>query len=125
MATTYGEYWSIPGLIASSTVSSGQYKPVKLSSTAGTVTACTANTDIAIGVLMNDPGTGEPADVAFAGLVVCYPEAATTAGSYVCASTTGRCVTTTDANDDAFGIAIDAPGAAGDLIRVILSHFNY
>ena len=123
--STHGPYWTIPGLIASSTLASKQFYPVKLSSTAGTVTLCSAATDAVIGVLMNDPGTGEAAEVAFCGLVQVAAEASQSAGTFVAASSTGRAKTTTSANDDAFGKLIDASSSAGDLVRVILAPSNY
>lgn len=125
MAVNNGPYWTIPGLIASSTLSGKQFYPVKLSSTAGTVTLCSAATDAVIGVLMNDPGTGQEAEVAFAGLVKVACEASLTAGTFVAASSTGRAKTTTTGNDDAFGKLVDGATSAGDLARVILAPSNY
>lgn len=126
MATgNFGWYATLPGFVASSSLASSQWCPVKLSSTAGYVTACTANTDVALGILMNNPGTGEVAEIAVLGVVKAKAEAAVNAGSYVCPSTTGRVVTTTDANDDVLGVAVEAAGAAGDLVTIILAHFNY
>ena len=62
-------YKSIPGLKASGTVT--QYKGVKLSTAADrTVLAMTnANAERPIGILQNDPASGEAADVAYEGVV--------------------------------------------------------
>ena len=120
---TYGEYWGIPGLVASGTVT--QYKIVKAATTAGAVVLASAGSDKILGVLQNDPASGQEADVAVLGIVKCLAEASVAAGDHVAASTTGRAKTTTSANDHVLGIAIDASGAAGDLIRVVVAISNY
>lgn len=120
---TYGVYWGIPGLVASGTVT--QYKIVKAATTAGAVVLAAAQTDKILGVLQNDPASGQEADVAVMGIVKCLAEASVAAGDHVAASTTGRAKTTTTGNDHTLGIALDASAAAGDLIRVAVAISNY
>jgi len=60
---------TLPGLLAAGDLSSSQFTFVKLSSTAGKVKVVAATTDLAVGVLQNDPTDGEEADVAVGGLV--------------------------------------------------------
>ena len=60
----YNNVRGIPGLIAGEDLSSGQYKVVKFNSTAGSVVAVSATTDLAIGILQNDPTSGQEALVA-------------------------------------------------------------
>lgn len=122
---TYGEYWTIPGLVASGDLSAIQYKIVKFASTAGAVIVAAAATDSICGVLQNDPTDGQAAEVAIQGVCKVLSEASVTAGDHVAASTTGRAKTTTTANNHVLGIALDTNAAAGDLIRVALAISNY
>lgn len=117
-------YNTIPGLVATGDLSSSQYKVVKLASTAGAVKVAAAATDAAVGILYNEPASGEPALVAYGGVVKVLSEASVTAGSYVAPSTTGRAKITTTGNDDVFGQALTA-GDAGDIISVLWMRFNY
>lgn len=125
MASTYGEYWTIPDKLAGANLASSQYKIVKAASTAGEVIVAAAGSDKILGVLMNDPADGEVAEVAVLGIVKCLAEASVAAGDHVAASTTARAKATTSANDHVLGIALDASGAAGDLIRVAVAISNY
>lgn len=122
---TYGEYWAIPGIVASGDLSTSQYKVVKFATTAGAVVVGAAGSDKIAGVLMNDPTSGQAAEVAVGGIVKVLSEASVAAGDHVVSSTTGRAKTTTSANDHVLGIALDAAGAAGDLIRVYVAISNY
>lgn len=116
----FGQYWSIPGLVATSTLASSQYYVVQLSSTAGEVKLATSGTSKIIGIVQNDPAAGEAADVAFVGIVKAACEASTTIGAYLTSSSTGRVkITTTDTNT-AVGIALEAYSTAGGIIRVLM-----
>lgn len=59
---------TLPGLIAQGDLSSSQFYFVKMASTAGRVKPVAATTDLAVGVLQNDPTTLEEALVAAGGL---------------------------------------------------------
>ncbi len=122
-----GEYSTIPGLLASGDLSSGQYKIVKAASTAGRVVVGAAGSDAIMGVLQNDPTDGQAAEVAFLGVAKVLAEASVAFGNFVTCSSTGRAKATTTANDDVIGRALNtAPSSAGDIIPVLLSGiFNY
>lgn len=117
---TFGEYWSIPGLSAASSLASAQYYVVQLCSTVGQVKLATSGTSKVIGVVQNDPAASEAADVAFLGIVKAACEASTTVGSFLTSSSTGRVkITTTDA-DRIVGMALESYSTAGGIIRVAM-----
>jgi hypothetical protein len=118
--STGGKYLSLPGLTATGDLSSKQYMVVQAASTAGAVKlATTAATDLLLGVLQNDPTSGQAAEVAFAGVCQALSEDSVTFGSYLTCSTTGRVKTTTTDGDEIVGFALRA-GDAGDKIPVML-----
>jgi len=122
MAIKSGEYWSVPGVVATGDLSSYQYYVVKHGSTAGTCkVATTAATDTLMGILQNDPANGEAAEVACDGIVYALAETSVTAGSAVTCSSTGRVKTTTTNLDQIIGFAMTASSAAGDKVVVHLS----
>jgi hypothetical protein len=122
----YGEYGTIPGLIATGDLSSNQFYVVKAGSTAKTVkVATTKATDLILGVLQNDPASGEAAEVAAWGVCLALAEASVTYGAKVTCSTTGRVTLVNADKDETLGIALcDASTSAGDLIPVLLSRFE-
>lgn len=122
---TYGEYWTIPGLVATGDLSSSQYKIVIAASTAAAVkVGTTLATDPVLGVLQNDPTDGQPAEVAFAGICKVLCEASTTYGSQLTVSATGRAKTTTTDGARIIGTALEAYSTAGGLIRVLLGRHD-
>ena len=114
---TWGEYWTIPGLTAQSSLASAQYYVVQLASTAGKVKLATSATSKIIGVVMNDPGAGEAAEVAFVGVVKVAAEASVSIGDWVTSSSTGR-AKTSSGEDRVLGVALEASSTAGNYIRV-------
>lgn len=120
-----GQYFTIPGLVASGNLSSSQYKIVKWASTAGAVVVAAAATDNIAGVLMNDPADGEAAEVAFLGLVKVQCEASQNRGAWITSSTTGRAKTTSTGNDDVLGKLVKASSAAGDIVEAIITISNF
>lgn len=121
---TYSEGLTLPGMIATGDLSGSQYKIVKLGTTANTVKVGSAGTDAIVGVLGNDPTDGQEALVQFTGVAKVLAEASVTKGSLVSCSATGRAKTTTTANHQVLGRALEASAAAGDLIRVQLGICN-
>ena len=118
----YGEYGTIPGLVATGDQSSNQYKVMAFGSTAGTVKAATtAATDTIIGILQNDPADGEPAEVAAWGVCKALAAASVTAGAALTTNSTGQVTVTTTDLDQVVGFAIEASSAAGDLIAILVS----
>src|SRR5512145_140025 len=114
-----GEYITIPGLVAGASLAAKQYTPVLLSSTAArTVLSSTVTTRPTIGILMNDPASGEEAEVAVLGVVKAVAGTSTiTRGLSLSANTTGVINVTAG---KIFAVAIDAPSAKGDLIMIAL-----
>lgn len=116
----YGEYFTIPGLVATATLAAKQYYVVQLSSTAGECKVATSGTSQVIGVVQNDPAAGEAAEVAFVGIAKVAVEASTTKGSYLTSSSTGRAKTTTTDGNVCIGVALEAYSTAGGIISVLL-----
>lgn len=85
----------------------------------GKVDACNAITDVALGVLQNDPASGMPASVAVIGTTKVVAAAAITEGAKVAPAADGRAQTAVSTQIPR-GIALDAAGAAGDVIEILL-----
>jgi hypothetical protein len=99
----------------------GQFRFVELSG-ADTVDVCDGATDRPIGVLLNKPKTGEPAAVRVLGIakVIAGAELASrmlTIGT----DNQGRAVSKTSDADLVAGYNLDTAGAAGDIVRVLLT----
>lgn len=110
---------SIP---AGADLSAKQFTFVKLSGT--DVVSAAAATDIPVGVLLNDPTSGEVAAVAVSGVVKLKASAAIVAGVLVGTTSTGTAVTLVAGTDDTkfiLGRAVTAAGAAGDIITVAIN----
>ena len=116
-----GEYTTLPSIVATGSLATSQYKIVKFGSTAGTVKVGAAGTDNCIGVLQNDPASGEAALVAVAGVCRVLAEASVSAGDLCASSSTGRAKATTTQGDNVVGIAAEASSSAGDYITLILT----
>lgn len=113
---------SIP---AGADLSTKQYTFVKLSGS--TVISAAAATDLPIGVLLNDPASGETAAVAVSGVVKLKASAAIAVGALVGTTSTGTGVTLvagTDTTKYILGRAVTAAGAAGDIITVAVNCAN-
>jgi hypothetical protein len=121
-------YQSLPGLTAGADLSSSQYLVGKLASTAGKVVIAgalnsTTNPGAFVGVIMNKPASGEEVEFAFDGLVKVIAGTSTIAvGDRVWANSTGK-LTDAGTTDNGFflGRALEAAGAANDIISVKLS----
>jgi len=113
---------SIP---AGADLSAKQYTFVKLSGS--TVISAAAATDLPIGVLLNDPASGETAAVAVSGVVKLKASAAISVGALVGTTSTGTGVSLTAGTDTTkyiLGRAITAAGAASDIITVAVNCAN-
>jgi hypothetical protein len=117
--TVFGEYTALPGVVAGASLTTKQFTPVLMSSTAArTVLSCTVTTRNVVGILMNNPASGEPADVAILGNVKAVAGTATLLrGARLTCNSTGVIPSTTD-NQFVFAQAIDAAVAKGDLIMI-------
>ncbi len=113
---------SIP---AGADLSAKQYTFVKLSGS--TVISAAAATDLPIGVLLNDPASGETAAVAVSGVVKLKASAAISVGALVGTTSTGLGVSLpagTDTTKYILGRAVTAAGAANDIITVAVNCAN-
>ena len=113
---------SIP---AGADLSAKQYTFVKLSGS--TVISAAAATDLPIGVLLNDPTSGETAAVAVSGVIKLKASAAISVGALVGTTATGTGVSLTAGTDTTkyiLGRAVTAAGAAGDIITVAVNCAN-
>ena len=120
-----GEHLRIPGLVAGADLSAKQYFLMRLASTAKTVLVAGAATAALIGVLQNDPKSGEAASVVCAGLTKSIAGGAISPGDLVTANSTGQCVATTTANNKVAGKAVTAATTAGDHFELIVGLSNY
>lgn len=99
------------------------YTAVKLDSNGKVVTA-TAGTDVIIGVVHVAVASGKAADVRLRsgqGTAIITASDVVAIGAAVTATTGGKAVTTTTANNQIIGYAIQAAAADGDLIEIMLS----
>jgi len=115
----------IPGLVAAADYSStGQFRAVRMSTTAGQVVLVSAIGQDGLGVLQNDPASGQAAEVARpGGITKAMAGAAVAAGDRITVDAVGRFIplTTANATPSAFwGYAASAAGAAGELFSLFL-----
>jgi hypothetical protein len=96
----------------------GQYLFVKVSGSKLAI-PCASNSDVAIGVLQNDPLPGAPALIAFAGVSKIVSGAAVTAGAALMSDTSGRAITQTTTNPIC-GIALETSAAANQIIEMLV-----
>ena len=123
------EYTTLPGLRANSTgLASSQFLVGKLASTAGRVVAAgtlnsTTNPASFVGIIMNKPEGNEEVEFAIAGVVKAIAATSTIAiGDRVYSNSTGK-LTDAGTTDNGFfiGRALEAAGAAGDIITIALA----
>lgn len=92
---------------------------VKLHTTENQVVKCSANGD-AIGILQNNPESGQLATVRIHGSAKVKAGAAVTLNDKVKSDASGRAVTGGTSADVNFGQAMEAAAAANELIEVLL-----
>jgi len=104
---------------AAGDLSAKQYLFMKMSAD-NTVDTCAAVTDVAVGVLQNDPSAaGKPATVAVLGTTKVVAGAAIAVGARVAPTAAGKAQTSV-ATQYARGIALEAAAADGDIIEILL-----
>lgn len=116
-------YETIPGLTANADLSAQQFKVVSLQSTAGIcqLAATSILVSKVVGLLQNNPKSGEAAEVAYSGIAKGIAGTSTIAvGSVLAVNTTSRLVGTTTDNIQAIGKSLTAASAIGDVISVLL-----
>lgn len=96
---------------------------VKLDSTAGQVVACSAITDLAIGVALAGVSSGETVAVQTFGVAKVVASDAISLGAQLMptASGAGKVVTAAGATAKSCGVALEASGADGDIITALLA----
>ena len=111
----------IPGLSAGQSLASSQYLVVKKASTARQVIVVAATTDVACGVVQNDPAANEAALVQTMGIAICIAGVNDLAvNENVGYDSTGRVVDHTTDNRMSIGRVLDTSTAVGDQVRVML-----
>jgi len=102
---------------AAADLSGNQYYAVNLNSTGGVILATDANP--AIGILQNEPTTGQAAAVRVGGVSKAVAGASFDAGVRVCAFTDGK-INLADAGDEVLGVSLTASGADGDVVTILV-----
>lgn len=104
---------------ANADLSAKQYHFVELVA-GGKADSCNATTDTAVGVLQNDPDAADKlASIAVLGTTKVVAGAAIAEGAKVAPTAAGRAQTAV-ATQWARGIALEAAGADGDIIEILL-----
>ena len=104
-------------------LSSSKYLIVQLDAS-GNIEIGEGGTDLLVGVLQNKPESGEAALYRFAGTTKVVASAAIAIGALVTSASDGEAVTTTTDKDVVVGRALEAAGAAGDIIEIQLGIFT-
>lgn len=96
---------------------------VKLDSTTNQVVVTSAITDLAIGTALNSASSGELVSVQMFGKAKAVASGAITLGDQVMptGSGSGKCVTAAGATAKSCGVALEAAGADGDVIEILLA----
>lgn len=112
----------IVSFVANANLSAYMFYPVKLV-TGGKVDICSAATDRAIGVLLNDPIADGEAAVGMFGIYPVKMVGVSSPGDRIVADATGKGLTSTTANDWNFAIAL-ALSAANDVTPCLVGPFG-
>jgi len=120
--------FNVPGtLVAAADLSTSQYKIVKLSDE-GEVNVCTATTDKPLGVLQNDPSSGEIAEVMAIGVTKIQANSSLDAGSVIGTSTDAQAleITITSTGNAAYtmGSMLKDVSAAGNIGTALIDCVN-
>lgn len=117
------DLWSFT---AGADLSSKQYHLVKLNAS-GQIVLAEAG-DKAIGVLVDNPGSGETGTVAVAGITKVVAGAAVAAGAYLSSDANAQAITATDTNvgesttgTHIIGQALSAASGANEFVTVVLA----
>lgn len=108
----------ISGVTASADLSAKQYHFVEVSGVR-TVASCNAITDVALGVLQNDPTSGAAAAVAISGTTKIAAGGAITAGQRIAPKADGRAQVAV-ATQYARAIALETSTTDGQIIECVL-----
>jgi hypothetical protein len=118
MATARGIAIQITGFVAATTLASYQWCPVKPASTADQVKLATATTDKIIGLLVNNPTSGQACEIVGLGNAKARAAASVSAGDMLVPNSTGYLKAATAGR--AVAMALAASSNAGDIIPVLV-----
>lgn len=110
--------FTLGNLTVGSDTTTSRYLLVKVASTAGQVKVSDAVTDKCLGVLYNEPKSGQAAEIAAGGVVKIKAGGSVTFGAYVGPHTNGTIVAKTTDGNKAVGLALQAADS-GDIIDVL------
>ncbi|MBN1284904.1 MAG: DUF2190 family protein [Anaerolineae bacterium] len=114
----------IPGLKASGDLSGNQFYAVKPASTAGAVKVVTAASDNCIGVLYNEPASGEAAEVASGGVLKGKAGGTIGAGALVSFNSSGKLVAANSTANIVIGYAVES-ASADDVFPFVWQRSRY
>jgi len=113
----------MPGFVAAADLSAKQYH-IALYSAANKLTVASAATDLMVGVIYNEPYTGEPIELVPPGqvclMIVDGNAGAIVPGTRLTSDASGHGIATVTNLDRVIAIALDNSSAAGDVICVAL-----
>ena len=122
MAYEISNYATRITLEAGEDLSAKQYYFVKISS--GKAVACSAATDVPIGVLQNDPASGEEASIVVVGGTKIVSSASIAAGIKIGTNNAGKAdakVAGTDTTEYTVGQVILGAGADGEVLTAVVN----
>jgi len=119
MTTSSNENLKLTALVAGADLSAKQWHAVKLNST-GVVVLATADTDKAIGILINEPTSGQPCEIVALGETKAAMAATVAVGDSLTVNSTSQLKTTTTAGKKILAIALEANTTAGHRRRVLI-----
>lgn len=105
-------------MTAAADLSSGQFLAVKVTASRAVNLANTGG-EAVVGILQNQPTSGQAADVGFIGVSKLVAGAAFAAGVELMTDTSARGITATSTNHR-FAIALEAATAAGQIVTVLI-----
>ena len=120
----YGDQILIPGISAGASLTTKQWHPVKMASTANEVISAIDTTDVLVGILQNDPADGEAALVCALGISRAIAGTGNIAVNDILSANSSGVYDTsggTAANDYFVGRALEASTAIGDHITIFVS----
>ena len=108
-----------PGHKAAASLITKQFYCVKISA-AGAVNVCSGAADKMVGILQNKPVAGEACEIPLSGIAKGIAAGVIAVGAWVGTDAAGKLVAKTTDKDFVYGQALEAAGADGDIIAVLI-----